>query len=205
MACACLGRRCGGPSHCAPEHLALLTELQAHRTEALISENILRSGPWKLVTGGVRFKAGHERQAWETSFLKGCTLGTGGGWHSPAENRSNMCPKNAYTGGGRKSLSCPQDFNRSDYPVNSTADLWLCSVPCSQASPCLWNVEDDEEERHEVSARFPAVVQRLSADLLKYAPRFANATHVRDNGKFCSTLRSRTVNGRSFLGPWLDE
>ena len=45
-----------------------------HRTEALISEHILRQGPWKLVVGGTRYTPGHERQAWDTSFLKVKTL-----------------------------------------------------------------------------------------------------------------------------------
>ena len=73
---------------------------------------------WKLVTG-----VGHPTGpgAWKTGELKGCVLGTGGGWVTPPQNTTNNCPGDIYTtGGNRGLLGCPDDaaLNKTQFPVS---------------------------------------------------------------------------------------
>ena len=175
-----------------------------HRTEALVSNNILRQGRWKLLIGAGR---GSTPQAWHTGMLKGCVLGTGGGWMVPPANASNTCPGDVYThGGDRNQLGCPSDVpGKAQVAVTSAVDKWLCSVPCSLAHPCLFDVVADPGERNEVAGANPGAVARLLARLLDLQKNFSNATTIKDNGKFCDTLARRTVQGVGpFLGPWID-
>lgn len=72
-----------------------------HRSEALISGNILRQDKWKLAVGSTD-KLG--QIAWYTGMLKGCVLGNGGGWMVPPTNKTNSCPGDIYTSGDRKSV-----------------------------------------------------------------------------------------------------
>jgi hypothetical protein len=67
----------------------LLDPTRPHRTEVLISDKILRVGRYKLVTGAT---AGRDPQNWWAGNLKGCMLGTGGGWMRPSPNRTANCP-----------------------------------------------------------------------------------------------------------------
>lgn len=77
----------------------------------MVARWVLRMRRWKLVTGGAR--SASIEAGWRTGFLKGCTLGSEGGWGVPPTNRSNMCPSDIYTSGsGRALLSCPEDTNR---------------------------------------------------------------------------------------------
>jgi hypothetical protein len=95
------------------------------------------------------------------------------------------------------------DVCRTDYPVTSPIDLWLCSTPCTPATPCLWDLEADPSERVEVAASNPTVAAALLAQLQLLQRSFRNATSVVDNGRFCEALKNRTFAVGSFLGPWL--
>eukprot|EP00035_Acanthoeca_spectabilis_P004781 m.106897 g.106897 ORF g.106897 m.106897 type:complete len:595 (-) comp12726_c0_seq2:229-2013(-) len=180
-----------------------LTNLsRAYRTSVLIADNILRVGRWKIVIGGAR--ANSVESSWKIGFLKGCTLGSGGGWGLPPTNNSNMCPSDIYTSGSsRAKLSCPNDENKTDYVVTSAVDLWLCSAPCTPTSPCLWDLEADPYERQEVASRNPVVTAQLLQQLVSLQRTFRNATTIQDNGQFCASLKNRTTKVGSFLGPWL--
>ena len=72
-----------------------------HRSEVLISGNILRQDKWKLAVGSTD-KLG--QIAWYTGMLKGCVLGNGGGWMVPPTNKTNSCPGDIYTSGGAHDL-----------------------------------------------------------------------------------------------------
>ena len=175
----------------------------AHRNEALISDHILRVGQWKLVTGAAR---GDTAANWRTGMLKGCMLGTGGGWLAPPTNATNRCPKDIYTGGSQDSIACPDDVakNKSRYAVTAAVDLWFCSTPCTMDTPCLWDVVADPQERHEVAAANPSVVSTLRARLQELQKGFVGPSSVEDNGNFCAVMKARTVSGVGpMLGPWI--
>merc|ERR1712093_262144 len=116
---------------------------------------------WKLVAGAGR---GEGANVWRSGNLKGCMLGTGGGWLSPPTNSTNRCPHDIYTSG--QGIACPDDVpKRSKIPVVGKIDLWLCSTPCSMESPCLWDVEADPYEEQEVSSQHSDVVAILLSRL----------------------------------------
>ena len=171
-----------------------------HRNDALISGNILRQGKWKLVTGSAD-KLGPT--AWYVGMLKGCMLGTRGGWIVPPTNKTNTCPGDIYTTSGRHALlGCPSDVPlKTNISVTSPVDLWLCSVPCTPETPCLWDLEADPYERTDVSSENPSVVTTMLLKLQSYQQNFSNATTIRDNGKFCAAINNRS----GFLGPWIDD
>jgi hypothetical protein len=180
-----------------------LTASKPHRQEVLITDHILRKGPWKLVAGvGKPEGAG----AWRTGMLKGCILGGNGGWQSPPSNSSNMCPYDHVSSShGKNKLGCPDD-KTADFHVTSDIDKWLCSTPCTMQTPCLWDVENDELEREEVAAQYPDVVESMLARLREHQQDFRGATTVADNGNFCSVAKSRQVPGVGlFAGPWIED
>ena len=159
---------------------------------------------WKLVTG-----VGHPTGpgAWKTGELKGCVLGNGGGWMTPPNTSNNQCPGDIYTtGGNRGLLGCPDDaaLNKTRFPVTDPIDLWLCSNPCTPETPCLWDLDADPHERHEVSASNKDTVATLLARLKTLQRSFRNATTIPDNGRFCDVLKTRHVSGIGyFIGPWI--
>tara|TARA_B110000208_G_scaffold60322_1_gene78553 strand:- start:267 stop:2114 length:1848 start_codon:yes stop_codon:yes gene_type:complete len=186
----------------------LVDPTKPHRTEALISDRILRVGKWKLVTGASS-RAG--RTGWCTGELKGGMLGTGGGWITPPLNKTNMIPGDIYTTGGKTDLlGCPEDAPaKTQFPVSDPVDLWLCSAACTDLTPCLWDVSEggDPYEREEVAAKNPDVVKTMLARLHELQAGFAaNATSgtLVDNGKFCEVLLATEVKGFGvFVGPWM--
>jgi len=138
-------------------------------------------------------------------MLKGCILGGSGGWASPPNNSSNMCPKDVYTSRGKNRLGCPDD-KTADFHVTSDIDNWLCSTPCTMERPCLWDVESDELEKREVAAQHPDVVSSMLARLRKHQESFRGPTTVADNGNFCKAAKSRRVPRLGlFAGPWIDD
>ena len=177
----------------------------AHRGEVLLADHILRVGQWKLVAGGAR---GDTAMNWRISMLKGCMLGTGGGWLAPPTNATCGCPKDIYTGGSKDSIACPDDVakNKSRFAVVDDVDLWLCSTPCTMAAPCLWDVVADPQERHEVAAANPDVVARLRTRLQELQKDFQNASTIKDNGNFCAAAKARAVSGIGpVIGPWINQ
>ena len=187
----------------------LLDPSKAHRAEALISDRILRVGKWKLVTGASSHAG---RTSWCIGELKGGVLGTGGGWITPPRNKSNNVPGDIYTHGGNPGLlGCPEDANKTAFPLADPIDLWLCSDACTDATPCLWDVSDggDPYERNEVSKANPMVARSMLARLHELQAGFfpANATSsgsLVDNGKFCDALLATAVDGLGvFVGPWM--
>ena len=183
----------------------LLNLSTPHRNEVLISDYILRVGAWKLVAGTNRGNATSSLH-WRTGMLKGCVLGTGGGWLYPPNNSTNRCPHDIYTGG--KGIGCADDGpggrNRTQWPLKDPVDEWLCSDPCTPLHPCLWNVETDPEERQEVSSFHPDIVQSMLQRLKQLQAGFRGATEVSDNGKFCDAAKARARPGVGpVIGPWL--
>eukprot|EP00927_Polykrikos_kofoidii_P048039 TRINITY_DN42276_c0_g2_i1.p1 TRINITY_DN42276_c0_g2~~TRINITY_DN42276_c0_g2_i1.p1 ORF type:complete len:603 (-),score=82.77 TRINITY_DN42276_c0_g2_i1:106-1914(-) len=177
----------------------------AHRDEVLIADHVLRMGRWKLVTGAGQ---GYGVGAWRTGMLKGCILGTHGGWGVPPTNRTDLCPHDIYTTAGPPNqLGCPDDYpSKTSFPLTEDVDLWLCSSPCTDETPCLWDVEADPEERKEVSAEHPDVVADILKRLHEQQAGFRGATRVRDNGAYCPTAEARRVPGLGlFAGPWIDD
>jgi hypothetical protein len=65
-------------------------------------------------------------------MLKGCILGTGGGWMLPPTNSSNTCPGDIYThASNRDQLGCPQDVPaRAEYAVTSDVDRYAPRLWC---------------------------------------------------------------------------
>ena len=128
----------------------------------------------------------------------------------PNQNQTASCPGDIYTTSGCEScLGCPED-ERTTNPVTAAVDLWLCSDPCTDASPCLWDLSEDPFERDEVSKDNPTVVAVLRARLHQLQSRFAgNATTsgtLVDNGRFCEVLNSSSVDGFGvFVGPWMPD
>ena len=198
------------------------------RTEALITDGILRVGKWKLVVGGDQKDQG-------SPFLRDCTVGTDGGWSSPPSDRSsnrNLCPSDIYTRppkGGKSGVAEPTTLgcswswgghvhglkHRYIGFTNATdaADAWLCGSsaiegPCTPEHPCLWDVVTDPSEREEVAAANPTVVASLKARLAELAKDFqtVNSTMVfpTAGSDFCKAAAARTHDGRQFCGPWYE-
>ena len=186
----------------------LIDPTTPHRTEVLISDKILRVGRFKLVTGASH---GTDPMNWYSGNLKGCMLGTGGGWMAPSHNKSATCPGDIYTTANCHScLGCPQDEN-TEHPVTAEVDLWLCSDPCTDATPCLWDLHKDPFERDEISVENPAVVATMLARLHELQGGFVrdnvtNSGMLADNGRFCEVLNKTQVQGFGvFVGPWMPD
>ena len=86
--------------------------------------------------------------------------------------------------------------NTNDY------DRWLCANlrtgPCSSESPCLWDVESDVGEHHEVAAENPGVVAQMVARLGVLSAQFQpNLPLQGSNDDFCAHVKARG----GFLGP----
>lgn len=177
----------------------LLDPTISHRKEVLISDYILRQGPWKLVTGA-------DATGWTKGLLNDCMLGTGGGWMEPPRpgNSSSLCPADIYTRpGNKKEIGCSWD--KTDFPVTDKIDKWLCSEPCTLQNPCLWNLDTDPREEYECAADNKDIVTKMLARLRQLQKQFNNGTKVQDNGKFCSMAKKRSVDGIGpFLGPWVE-
>lgn len=184
------------------------------RQEALIADNILRAGNWKLVTGG-------DRKGWANGFCRDCMLGTGGGWLTPPDdqtNNTNLCPLDIYTRAPKDGanatgeLGCaPNDVHKDPglTPVTSPVDKWLCGPAkkdgvgthgsCTPQQPCLWDVVADPAERQEVARSNPKVVATLTARLAELSKGFAPDADFNETGDFCAAAKLR--NG--FCGPWV--
>eukprot|EP00051_Salpingoeca_urceolata_P002903 m.53632 g.53632 ORF g.53632 m.53632 type:complete len:620 (-) comp12399_c0_seq1:4-1863(-) len=188
-----------------------------HRNETLIANGILRVGDWKLwatnLSGpGERYSGvishdhdvdqGHYK--FDTNILKDCMLGTNGGWLSPPTNASStdgLCPSDGYTRGqNSKAVKCAF----TDGPgvvLKDPMDKWLCSNPCTRASPCLWNLKDDPQERNEVAAHNPHVVKEMMARLDEYIKRYEPLVpYPGSTDKFCQLAKQRG----NFVGPYID-
>jgi hypothetical protein len=62
-------------------------------------------------------------------MLKGCMLGTGGGWMSPGTNRSNLCPMDIYThGGDRQVLSLCTTVYTHDTLTMQVSTCPMCTL-----------------------------------------------------------------------------
>jgi arylsulfatase A-like enzyme len=185
----------------------LLDPTTAHRSEVLIADHILRMGKWKLVVG-----AGSA--SWEKGMLEDCMLGTQGGWlHPPSDrkNSTNLCPLDIYTKPPSKASShdveigCWFDNATAGAVVNTDDhDRWLCSNPlngpCSAETPCLWDVEGDVSERHEVAAQNPAGVAQMVKRLRVLTAQFEVDPPLQgSNDDFCDHVQARG----GFLGPWM--
>jgi len=185
----------------------LLDPTTPHRSEVLIADKVVRVGNFKLVAGGSR---GADPRNWYSSQLKGCMLGTSGGWMVPSNSSASSCPGDRYTSGGCAScLGCPED-PRTVNAVTSAVDLWLCSDPCTDASPCLWDVVADPNELNEIAKSNPAVVSRMLSRLHALQANFSNGTggsgELVDNGRFCEVLNSTEVAGFGvFVAPWMPD
>lgn len=172
------------------------------RNETLIAQYILRSGRWKLVAGA----EDSDEQAWKEGMLKGCMIGTYGGWGvSPPNSSHNTCPISIYTkgtGNNGARLGCPDDApKKTKFPVSDPVDLWLCSAACTPSSPCLYDLEKDPFEHNDVASANPTVVADLSARLRAIQADFRNLTYITDDGSFCQVANARG----NYTGPWLHD
>ena len=172
--------------------------------EVLIADNILRQGEYKLIAGGFHGEDSH------SALLMDCMLGTGGGWMTPPDGTDNLnrCPLDVYTrppakkGKGTDEIGCDA-ASGAGVIVSSDIDKKLCSETlCTLDAPCLFNVVTDPQERHDISADFPTIVQDMLRRLKAYGASFYSGTGntMKDNGKFCVKAAERG----NFLGPWLD-
>ncbi len=172
--------------------------------EVLIADNVLRQGEYKLIAGGFHNEDSH------SALLMDCMLGTDGGWMTPPNGSDNVnrCPLDVYTRPpanakkGASEIGCDKDSG-AGVIVSSDIDKQLCSETlCTLAAPCLFNVITDPQERHDVSAEFPNVVQDMLKRLKAYSANFYAGTGnmIKDNGKFCDKAAERG----NFIGPWLD-
>lgn len=60
------------------------------------------------------------------------------------------------------------DCSTVDAWGGTAADKWLCSQPCTQASPCLFNLTSDVGETTDVAALHPEVVASMKARLAQH-------------------------------------
>eukprot|EP01052_Picozoa_sp_SAG31_P043686 SAG31_NODE_7358_length_1711_cov_1.196650_3_plen_270_part_00 len=179
------------------------------RTEALLAHNILRRGRYKLIAG-----SGTDNQTWSQGMLRDCMLGTGGGWNMPAELGTNgtlgLCPTSIYKVVEEETsdwvATVEPSYDVRDQPqiscVNVDAwgapvDRWLCSEPCSRTSPCLYDVVSDPEERRNVAAQNPSVVDAMRKRLQELRKRFFYPGAPM-KGDYCGTVQR---NGY-WIGPW---
>jgi len=185
---------------------SLLGQHGAHRTEVLISDNILRMGKYKLIMGGGFNQT--QGEAWRQGMLRDCMLGTGGGLHAAAPigmSKTSMCPDSPYKSTASAEMG---DQEAEDGKLDCTTvdawgdkeDKWLCSAPCNATHPCLFDVESDLGERHDLASQMPDMVAHIKARLLVLQQGFWSAPMLQDNGKFCAQMEA---NG-GFYGPWLD-
>ena len=157
------------------------------RNHTLIARGVLIAGRWKLATiplAGYGEPGAMGRQGWD------CLLGTGGGWLpelKPGEvgANANLCP----------TVPCGPN-------VTDPVDRWLCDGQCSAGEPCLWDVEADPEERHNLAQEMPDVVAELNATLAHLdAGVVPPYSPVEDPGhEMCRTFETRWGG---FFGPWL--
>jgi hypothetical protein len=189
---------------------ALSGSSATHRTEVLIADWVLRVGDYKLVAGADQFFAPPERNRslWYDGWLRDCVLGSNGGWMTPPADPTStqtVCPIDAYTrppkspGPTYRNWRCPEDAGPGRV-VNQSIDLWLCSVPCSPETPCLYNLASDPYEHTDVAAGNPAVVAEMMQRLTALQATYVQPETLTDNGRFCAVAATRG----GFLGPWLD-
>ena len=167
-----------------------------HRTEVLVADHILRSGDWKLITGGDGVHAVGTSANWDHSFLRDCMLFTDGGWLSPPTNATNLCPTDNYT----RPSGDPKAHRLSCVDAKTEIDTWLCSVPCTPSHPCLFDLKHDPQERNNVAKDNPQVVAAMLARLAELNMTYISPTYPPDNGKFCDKVEERG----GYVGPWLD-
>ena len=147
----------------------------AYRNETLIGEAVLRIGQYKLIAS-------------MDFMLTYCVLGTDGGWIPLAVDQKDVCPF------GKADGECTDTKQQL-----SAADRWLCSSPCTSDSPCLFDVVNDAEERHEISAAHPDVVKRMQARLAELQALEYKAPFPADNGRACAMAEASGW----FVAPWL--
>ena len=89
-----------------------------------------------------------------------------------------------------------------DWGVRSdvVSELGPTSGPCSAETPCLWDVDGDVSERHEVAAENPAVVAQMVERLRVLSAQFEVDPPLQgSNDDFCAHVQARG----GFLGPWM--
>jgi len=172
--------------------------MYSHRGEALIAHNILRVGDWKLIAG-----TGDDGQDWFSGMLRDCMLGTDGGVLPPpvaADKMTSLCPNSVYNTKGAGPTPGLLDCSTVDAWGGTAADKWLCSQPCTQASPCLFNLTSDVGETTDVAALHPEVVASMKARLAQHRDGYWNSTQPYDPGTYCNVMKNR-LGG--WIGPWL--
>ena len=115
---------------------------------------------------------------------------------TPSNGSTALCPTSIYD--KKTEIPTPGLLDCSDVDTWGDAqDKWLCSKPCSFASPCLFNVEVDVHELHDVAAANPLVVAELSGRLAAWSTKFWLPEMPADNGRYCEQ-----ANTTGFVGPW---
>ena len=157
------------------------------RNRTLIAKGILIAGRWKLSTiplAGYGEPGVLGRQGWD------CLLGTGGGWlpelrAGDVGDNDNLCP----------TISCGAN-------ITDPIDRWLCDGQCSAHKPCLWDVEADPGERHNLAQEMASVVTELNVTLAELDARVVPPyAPVEDVGhEMCKVFASRWGG---YFGPWL--
>lgn len=87
------------------------------------------------------------------------------------------------------------------YPNSSTASdaIDWHSFQCPSQG-CLFNVQTDRSERHEVSASYPNILKELSREMLELEKTIWTTTHTDD--PLCNEAAVSRYGG--FYGPWLE-
>lgn len=202
----------------------LLPELgKAVRTETLLSIRVgfevrsRLSSTWSHY-GVIRvgdFKLMSQDPNWNYDYHLGwtddCLFGTGvGGWVPIPTNNSDLCPyPNAVPGSNRLASNSTLADKCAAWGVGLTAavDRELCDRPCSPAAPCLYNVANDPEEKHNLAGRMPEKVAQLTARLESYADKVRLPERIPDNGQYCETMHGRGAGPgltAGWNGPWMD-
>jgi hypothetical protein len=174
------------------------------RTEVLLAHNILRRGQYKLIAG-----SGTDNQTWQQGMLRDCMLGTGGGWDVPPVLSTNgtvgLCPTSVYKvdeeefhpWGGEENDQSQISCDNVD-AWGEDVDRWLCSEPCTRASPCLYDLESDPGERLNVAEKHPTLVATMLTRLKELRKTFFYPGAPIE-GDYCGTVRR---NGY-WVGPWV--
>lgn len=153
------------------------------RNYTLVTKGILIAEQYKLITVPPMGDVGAfppktvPWQGWE------CLLGTDGGWTQLPNSSKNECP----------TVHCEN--------VTTDVDHWLCSGACNVTHPCLFDVVVDPQERNNLAASNPYIVNELYAVLQAYddqiIPKYQPVKSV--NNSMCLAFQNQWGG---YLGPW---
>ena len=122
-------------------------------------------------------------------------------------NATDLCPWPGSSPNPRRSNSTLRDLCAAfGAQLTAQVDKELCERPCSPASPCLYDVASDPQERRNLAARLPAVASALMERLEGYAARVRLPITIPDPGGYCAAMRGRGAGPggtQGFNGPWL--